>query len=81
MPVIGELNPDGTVKTEADTCALTGRDVLGRHSVMQQISGTPYYFRYLSDFQNALTAEKMAAIRGLIPQEIQVSFAVSKTKK
>jgi len=81
MPVIGELNPNGTVKTEADTCALTGRPVLGRHSIMQQISGTPYYFRFLSDFQNALTAEKMAAIRGLIPQEIQASPAVSKAKK
>lgn len=80
MTVIGELNPDGTTKTEADECALTGRPVLGRHSIMQQISGTPYYFRYLSDFQRDLTAAKMEEIKALIPKEVNASPLAGKAK-
>ena len=81
MSVIGELNSDGTVKTEADECALTGRPVLGRHSIMQQISGTPYYFRYLSDFQRSLTPEVMASIVALVPNEQIASPLAGKARK
>jgi len=64
--VIGEYFPDGTTKTEADTCALTGRPVLGLHSVLARISNTPYFYRYLSDFDHLLTPQKRAAIEATV---------------
>ena len=68
MAVIGELNADGTIKAEPDTCAITGR-ALGGHMTMQRIKDTPYFYRYLSDFQFKLTDEKRAEIEALVPKE------------
>ena len=69
MSKIGKLAADGTTETEADVCAITGRDVLGKHSIQQRITGTPYFYRFLSDFQYKLTDELRAAIEAEIPQE------------
>lgn len=65
MTVIGELNENGSIKTEADECALSGNIVLGEHSQMHRIKDTQYFFRILSDYENRLTPEKRAEIEAL----------------
>lgn len=77
MTVIGEYNPDGTTKTEADVCALTGRPVLGLHSVLARVSGTNFYYRYLSDFDHLLTPEKRAEIEALAGVSVVSSDAAA----
>lgn len=74
MTVIGELNDDGTVKTEADECALSGKIVLGEHHIVQRIPGTRFFYRYSSDYEHLLTPAKRAEIEaqvGVIPAEVK----------
>lgn len=65
MSIIGEYDADGQTKVEADICALTGRPVLGQHSVLARVPGTNFYYRYLSDFDHLLTPAKRAEIEAL----------------
>lgn len=65
MNVIGELNSDGSIKIEADECAISGQRVLGEPSQMHRIKDTPYFFRIYSDYEHLLTAEKRAEIEAL----------------
>lgn len=81
MTVIGKLAADGSIEVQADECAITGRPVLGIHSVMQSIHGTPYFFRYLSDFDHLMTAEKRAELAAQIPQEISAPLPPRRGQK
>lgn len=67
MTVIGEYDSDGNVKVEANECAVSGQPVLGEHNIMQRIAGTPYFYRYLSDYEHRLTADKRKEIEALVP--------------
>ena len=44
---IGEWNEDGSVKTEASACLISGLPVLGQHAVQEPIRGTRYFVRIL----------------------------------
>jgi hypothetical protein len=65
MNIIGELNQDGSIKTEVEACAISGQKVLGEPSAMQRILDTPYFYRYLSDYEHLLTREKRAELEAL----------------
>ncbi len=81
MTIIGEYDADGQTKVEADECALTGRPVLGLHSVLQRISGTNHFYRFLSDFDHLLTPEKRAEIEALAGQGLPSSDAYAYKRK
>lgn len=52
----GILAPDGSIEQEVDECAVTGREVLGRHSTMEQIR-VRHFVRYLSHKAESITDE------------------------
>lgn len=80
MSVIGELNADGSFKTEPDVCAITGRP-LGGHMSTQRIKDTNYFYVYISDFQFKLTDELRAEIEAQVPKGEHAAFEpISKTK-
>lgn len=81
MTVIGKLAPDGSIEVQADECAITGRPVLGFHSVMQHITGTPYFFRYLSDYDHLMTDDKRAELATQIPQEANAPTPLRRGQK
>lgn len=68
MSKLGKLASDGTPETEPTECAITGQPLFG-HMVMQRVTGTRYFYRYLSDYQYLLTDELRAEIEAQIPQE------------
>lgn len=59
MAKFGEYNPDGSVKVEADECALTGRKLSKPfdNTIRQRFSNTPYFVRYLGSQQHLVTDE------------------------
>lgn len=59
---IGEMNPDGTVKTEAEVCALTGVSLRGQHEVKQMLGATHYFVRVLSPQYPKLTEDVQAEL-------------------
>lgn len=68
MSAIGELNEDGTIKTEADEDAITGKIVLGEHHAVHRIAGTRFFFRVLSDYEHLLSPQKRKEIEALVEQ-------------
>jgi len=80
MTKYGKIAANGETVIEADECAITGRPVLGWHSVRQQVSGTPYYYRYLSDKGHLLTDELRAELAAGIPKEPIAPTAKKGTK-
>ena len=80
MTVIGKFDESGAIETQADECALSGKTVLGEHSSLVRIAGTPYFFRYLSDYEHQLTREKRASIEAQI-KEVASPVAVKAKNK
>lgn len=52
---IGEVAEDGSIKTEAANCAITGVPVLEQHHTVQRLNGTRYFVRVLSQLYPRLT--------------------------
>ena len=63
---LGEFNPDGSIKVDARLCAVTGQQAGGNHQSRYRISGTPYFYRVLSDFDHRVTAEWRAEFEGKV---------------
>lgn len=57
---IGEFNPNGTIKTEAENCALTGVPVLNEHHTVQVLGDSPYFVRVVSQRAKQLTDDVQA---------------------
>lgn len=66
MGVIGKVNEEGAIIEEADACAVTGRPVLGQHSVKHPFVGTPYFIRMLTPFKHLMTDQRMAELQAMI---------------
>ena len=62
MARFGEYNADGSVKTEADECILTGRKLAAPYdtTVRERVSGTPYFYRILGSQYHRVTDEMRA---------------------
>lgn len=58
---IGEQNADGTLKTEATNCALTGVPVLDEHHTKFMLDAT-HFVRVVSDHAHLLTDEVRAGL-------------------
>lgn len=63
---LGEFNPDGSIKVDARLCAVTRQQAGGNHQSRQRISGTPYFYRVLSDFIHLATPEWRAEFEGQV---------------
>lgn len=62
MTRFGEYNADGSVKTEADECILTGRK-LGKPydtTVRERVINTPFFYRVLGSQYHRVTDELRA---------------------
>lgn len=60
MGKIGTFAVDGSIEVEVTECAVSGRPVLGKHSVMEQV-GTWHFVRYLSHKAHHITEDDRAA--------------------
>lgn len=63
---LGEFNADGSVKTEAPMCAVTGLRATGNHQTRYRIAGTPYFYRVLSDVDHLVTEEWRTEFEGKV---------------
>lgn len=64
--VLGEYNPDGTIKREPVVCAVTGRRVVASTpTVKARIPGTDYFYRTIALAQ--MTEERLKELKALIP--------------
>lgn len=63
---LGEFNPDGSIKVDANLCAVTGQHATGNHQSRYRISGTQYFYRVLSDFNHLATEEWRATFEAQV---------------
>lgn len=63
---LGEFNADGSVKTDAPMCAVTGLRAAGNHQTRYRITGTPYFYRVLSDVDHLITDGWRAEFEGKV---------------
>lgn len=59
---IGEFAPDGTIKTEARVCAVTGIPVLMQHHTLIMLGKTSYFVRVVSQRASQLTDDVQAEL-------------------
>lgn len=77
---VGEYNADGTTKTEAEVCALTGIPVLEQHHITQRLAtGSPYFIRVISQQYKNLTDDLKAELLASVTPKSAKKSSVDKS--
>lgn len=66
--IYGEYNADGSIKTNPDTCAVTGLYVDKHNSVRERVPGTDVFYRIRQSVYEDVTDEQRQSIRAQSPQ-------------